>query len=282
MDTITIPPAAAIDYTDVDEIYGYHLLLSKIFERAGGFDYPSGNNATIREVQKQGLIWLRKVKFLISDILKGRPATDGRKLPVLDAIPDLVNAYDFMYRISNGGPCPDFIRDVKLRTADCWIKGDKSISETEIALLLLSETDRDIRALDDRYSEYALRVEDSWIGELVRYGKFIDTPMSEAYSRLSYILKNDLFVYFGGKERQDTVKTAWTKEYMLQDHSDLDSRTLLRYIGFLITANRRGYCGDEPEDEFYCRLWTDYISRPEVNPFFKQALEMDLVKYATA
>ncbi len=279
VDAITIPAAAGIDYTDADEIYGYHLLLCKIFERAGGFDYPPVNNATILKIQKQSLIWLREVEFLICNILKGKPAAECQRLPALADIPDLVYAYDFMYRISNGVPCFDYLRDVKLRTLDCWIKGDKSISETEVALLFLSETDRDIRTLDKRYSDYILSVEDLWIGELVRYGRFIDTTMSEAYSRLSYILKNNLFVYFGDKKRQDAIKTEWTKKYVLQDHTSLDLRTLFRYIGFILTANQRGYINNESEDELYCRLWSEYISRPEVNPFFKQALEIDLAKY---
>ncbi len=57
---------------------------------------------------------------------------------------------------------------------------------------------------------------------------------------------------------------AWTKRYILENQSMLDSRTLLRYIGFLFTANQRGYYSNVPEDELYCRLWTEYISRPDV------------------
>jgi len=40
-----ISTAADIVYTDADEIYGYHFLLSKIFESARGFDYSPVNNA---------------------------------------------------------------------------------------------------------------------------------------------------------------------------------------------------------------------------------------------
>lgn len=49
-DVTAIPSASGIDYGNVDEVCGYQLLLCKIFERAGGFDYSQVSNAAIREV----------------------------------------------------------------------------------------------------------------------------------------------------------------------------------------------------------------------------------------
>jgi len=263
-----IVPATDIDYSNVDEICGYQLLLCRMFEKARGFRYPPVTNVTIREVRREGRIWLREVRFLISDILNGKQRD-------LASITELIPAYDLFYRVCNGAPCYDYLREVKLRTADRWLRGDKSISNTDVVLLLLSETCRDIRTLEKRYSGYVLGVYGKWIDELVRYGRFIDIPMAEAYKRLIYMLKDDLFAYFGSKEKQDAVKTVWTKEYILDDHTKLDTRTLFRYIGFILTADCRGYC-NSGEEELYCHLWSDYISRPDVNPFFRQAVELDL------
>jgi len=273
--TLDIVPATDIDYSNIDAICGYQLLLCKLFERAGGFDYPPVTNATIREVQKQGSIWLRKVRFFIADILDG-------KVNDLAAMPDLIIAYDFFYRVCNGTPCYDYLREVKLKTVDHWLKGDKSISDTDVVLLLLSETDRDIRSLEKRYSDFAFSALGEWIDELTRYGRFIDIPLAEAYKRLTYILKDDLFAYLGRKEKQDAAKMIWTQKYALENPCLLDTRTLLRYIGFILTANQRGYYTSEPEDDLYCHLWSDYISRPEVNSFFREALDLDLTKYAIA
>ncbi len=271
----TITAASDIDYSNVDEVCGYQLLLCKIFERAGGSDYPLVTNATIRKVQREGIIWLREVKSMIADILDGK-AND------FAAIPDLLSAYDFFYRVCNGGTCYDYLREVKLDTVDRWLQGDKSISDTDVVLLLLTEADRDIRSIDKRYSDFAFSVLGEWIDELAKYGRFINIPLAEAYKRLAYMLKDDLFAYLGRKEKQDAAKMAWTKRYALENQSMFDSRTLLRYIGFILTANQRGYFNNESEDELYCRLWSEYIFRPEVNPFFKQALEIDLAKYAMA
>lgn len=272
----TIPAAADIDYTDVDAIYGYHLLLGKICEMQGGLDCPPVNNATVREIRKQGQCWLREVKALVGSILSSPIPQVMPVIPNLGDMPELVHAYDLMYRITNGTPCYEYLRMVKLKTADRWIKGDRSISGTDVALLLLSEVDRDIRSLDSRYSDYALGVLDSWVDDLDRNGRFTDTPLSEAYTRLTYLLRTDLFVYYGDKDSQDKAKLRWVREYILPDHADLDIHTLSRYIPFIITANRKGLFQSGHVDELYCGMWSDYISRPEVHPFFRQALEMDL------
>lgn len=299
-DITAIPSASDIDYRNADEVCGYQLLLCKIFERAGGFDLPLKTNATIREVQRQGALWLREVKPLIADILSapisGKPApVCSLSAPVegkieaqpasritLSAIPVLLDSYDLLYRVCNGCPCYDYLREVKLKTVNRWLKGDKSISDTDVVLLLLSETDRDIRSLEKRYTDYAFSILGKWIDELTKYGRFINTPLTEAYKRLVYLLNDDLFAYLGRKDKQDTAKVAWTNTYVLQDHTSLDTRTLLRYIGFLLTANICGYYANEPQDELYCRLWTDYIARPDVHPFFRQALSLDLAKFALA
>lgn len=281
-DIATIPTAIGIDYRNVDEVCGYQLLLCKIFERSGGFDLPFKTNAIIREVQCQGALWLKEVRSLIADVLSEPIKTQSISSITIASIPDLLSAYDFFYRVCTGNRCYEYLREVKLNTVDRWLRGDKAISDTDVVLLLLSETDRDILTLDKRYSDYAFSVLGEWIDELTRYGRFVSIPSGEAYKRLVYMLKDDLFAYLGRKEKQDAAKTAWTKKYVLQDHTGIDSRTLLRYIGFLLTANQWGFYSNEREDELYCRLWAEYISRPDVNPFFRLALEIDLAKYAMA
>ncbi len=83
--------AADIDYTNIQEICGYQLLMCKIYEREGGLYYPARRNATIREVEAQGKIWLENVKGILDDIVSGKSTTF-----TLAAIPKLLNAYDFL------------------------------------------------------------------------------------------------------------------------------------------------------------------------------------------
>ena len=62
---ITVPCAADVDYTNVEEICGYQILLSKIFEESGGFVWPQVVNPIIIEVQRQGAYWLKEVRQII-------------------------------------------------------------------------------------------------------------------------------------------------------------------------------------------------------------------------
>lgn len=100
---LDIPYAETIDYGSVDEICGYQMFIFKMFERAGGFDVPSKTNATIREIQSQGLVWLRNVKMIMESILDSSNTT----ALTLHAMPRLINSYNFFYRVSYGTPCLD-------------------------------------------------------------------------------------------------------------------------------------------------------------------------------
>lgn len=284
-----IIPAHDIDYNDAEEICGYQLLLCKTYERAGGFDCFHRPTAELREVHGQGVIWLGKVKLLIERILssplpgRGTPTQSESSTSGLDlgAVPDLLGAYDLLHRVCRGIPCFDYLRRVKLQTADRWAKGDRTISDTDVALLLLSEAKRDIRTLGKRYASHAFQALGTWIEELSRYTRFPGITDTEAYKRLAYVLKDDLTAYVGTKGTQDTLKSAWVRTYTVEDVKPLDTPTLFRYIGFMTTASRWGYYNSEDEDELYCRLWSEYISRPKTNTHLRQALEIDLAKYAT-
>jgi len=278
-----IIPATDIDYTDVDAICGYQLLLCKIFEREGGFGFPAVTNATIREVQNQGKVWLKEVKFLIAYILSSPVKAQTAPNVTLAAIPDLLDSYDFFYRICNGAPCFDYLREVKLKTADRWLKGDKAISDTDVALLLLSETDRDISTLEKRFYSYAISVMGKWIEELTENGRFINARVPEAYKRLAYLLRRDLFVYLTGKE-QPKIKARWIKEYQLTDDrlDLLATKDLCSYITF---TNAMSYMGNPVfEDHIarYVHLLYKLVSRPDIHPYYRQGIEIDLEHYKTA
>lgn len=129
-------------------------------------------------------------------MLSGKPTTF-----TLAVIPKLLDAYDFYYRICNGESANDYIRNIRLKTAGLWAKGDKSISETYLVLEILKEIQRDSRTLDRKYSMFALGVLGDWVKELISYGKFRNIPKAEAYARLQYLIDDDLFAYLGTKEQ---------------------------------------------------------------------------------
>lgn len=285
-----IPLAADIDYTNVDAICGYQMLLCKIFEGAGGFVHPAVTNATIHAVRQQGLLWLKDVRTLIADILSapvcGKSALVGMESAefeaqsapciTLAAIPDLLDSYDLLYRVCNGDPCYDYLREVKLKTVNRWLRGDKAISDIDVALLLLSETDRDIRSLEKRYTDYAFSILGKWIDELTRYGRFINTPLAEAYKRLVYLLNDDLFAYLGRKDKQEAAKTAWAKAYIVEDPRTLDTPALRAYIPFARTLAHLRRTPFEDSEAEYETLAAELASRPDLHPFYRQILRLSI------
>ncbi len=267
-DISTIPAASEIEYSNVEQVCGYQLLLCRIFRRAGGFDYPYIANATVRQVQREALIWLRDVRFLIADILDG-------KTKRLASIPDLISAYDIFYRISNGDPCYDYLRYVKMKTVGRWLRGDKSIADTDVVLLLLSEADRDIHSIDKRFSNYAFTMLGKWINELTKYGRFIETSLAEAYKRLTYMLRHDLFAYLGRKEKQDAAKTAWAKAYLVDDISSLDTATLRAYIPFARTVSDLNRIPSEDSEAECEALAEELASRADLHPLYREAIRLE-------
>ncbi len=274
---MTAPLASDVNYDDAADICGYQLLLCKMFEKAGGFSYPgAGTNSTIRFVQKEGQVWLRKARRLIASILEApMGASHGKTSPCLGDMPELLSSYDLFHRVCNGGPCYDYLRELKLNTAMRWLRGDRSITKTDVTLMLLQEVNRDNRTLDKRYSDFSISVMGAWIEELTGYGRFRDTPYPEALKRLGYLLDNDLFVYLGSREQRQ-IKEKWTNTYAVEDFTMLDTPSLREYIGFIRTATWHRLYPCENYDEQYIQLWSEYASRPDVNRFAREASAMDL------
>lgn len=199
---ITLPQAISIDYTDLNAICRYQQQLCTLYGQCGGFQSPAPSGRAIRSLLAEGSIWLDNVRSLISGILRSEssPLT-------LAAIPDLLDSYDLLHRICNGQPCYDYLRQVRLTAVQQWLKGDRSISQTDVVLMIAREADRDIRHLEPRYSHYLFQVLQQWIDELNRYGRFRSLPIREAARRLRYLLDHDLFAYLGS--RQQAIKHRW-------------------------------------------------------------------------
>lgn len=275
---INIPEARLINYTDVDEICGYQQLLCRKFEQSGGFAYPYKANAAIRQVQSQGLVWLKKVRGVIDGIIDG----SDRSGLTLGAVPRMLNSYDFLYRVCNGRPVSDYTRKVRLRSVDRWLKGDDSLSETDAVIGLLLESERDGMALDDRYMVYAYSVMDKWISELTAE-RFSGLPFQEAYARLTYLLRSDLFAYFG-TATQPEIKAKWVRANTLSD-SQLDLLSpmeLMSYISFTQTVAYLGTQTPEEQDELYVSLHSRLASHSGLHPFYRQSIEIDLANYLAA
>ncbi len=275
-----IPEARFIDYTDVDEICGYQQLLCRKFEQMGGFAYPYRPTPALRQLQTQGHVWLKRVRTVIDGIIDGAypgPLTLG-------AVPRMLSAYDFLHRICNGRPAPaGYTRNIRLRSLDLWLRGDESLTETDAVIGILLETERDCISLDDRYTAYAFAVMDKWIASLNATGQFLGIPLAEAYARLTYLLRSDLFAHFGAAA-QPAVKARWVRANILPDTriDQLTPSELTSYISFTQTLAYLSSQTPAEQDELYVRLHTLLASNASLHPYYRQSIQIDLAKYPAA
>lgn len=271
--------ATDIDYSNAEEICGYQLLVCKIFEREGGLDYPPTSNILTTAVKREGIIWLSEVRKSIDELFASPISTERVGLSLGD-MPRILGAYDFYHRVSYGSPCYDFLRDIVLKSANRYAKGDKTISETQLALMLLKEMERDIRTMEKRFLSFGLAVMNGWITDLERTGKITKVSKSDAYDILSFLLFYDLFAY-GVKSES---KLRWINSYLLPDEAldALDTKTYRRYLCFdqavgIVT----GKSHEEREDR-YIYLFSRLAEREDIHPFLKQGIAIDLAKFQPA
>lgn len=249
---INIPRADTVDYADAAVVCRYARTLIDAYARAGGYNTPSVNNAAIRSAIAEGRLWLTRTRDLIDTILaperkphsspaiphsgvavhptefckQNSDSSHERKLahspgesPIIPPgaarfIPALIDAYDAVYRACYGQSCHNYLRHVRLTTADRWIHGNLTLTETDIALLIGDEIDRDIRGLDPRYYTFYYTVLERWVNELTRYGRFRDIPTAEAHRRLAHLIKANLHPYLGTAQQAE-IKFHWLQTYGL-------------------------------------------------------------------
>lgn len=283
---MNIPSDSDIDYTNVDEICGYQMLLCKIFEKAGGFSVGIASSKEIIMVRREGMIWLREVKAIINKILSDSISeataipNSSFHTPNLNDVPRLLASYDFFYRVCHRGPCFTFVRDTTLKTVDCWINGDKTISKARVALLMLKEINRDIRTIPQRYLDFGMRTLESWINELRHYGRMQNLSQEDSYSVISFLLWYDLRVFGVSK----VERLRWIEKYTLTESEieNLDVRTLWSYMDFDQRMSVLLGKSIEEQDERYTRFISKIATHPDTNRFLREAIELDLAKHKVA
>lgn len=186
---MAIPQASKVDYSDVGQIIACQQAICTIYVREGACA------ARRRRLMAEGSEWLRRTKPLL---------TDG---PLAD-IPALIPAYDLMHRVCTGEPCPTFLSNVRFAAVKRWLAGDKSLTDTDITLLIVDQMDTDAHSVDERYARYCFGQVQQWIDELTHHGHFRNIAPREANRRLDYLLNRDLTAYLG-TSAQTAAKRAW-------------------------------------------------------------------------
>ncbi|MCM1093918.1 MAG: hypothetical protein NC421_08185 [Lachnospiraceae bacterium] len=218
--------ADSIDYANAPEVISYQQWLASIYQSEGGFSYPRPTSPLLRILENEALRWLQSVEESI----------DGYQLADIAAI---IPAYDFTYRICHHRPPLRFLKETRLKTINRWLKGDKSITVTTVALMIADQIDIDINSIDRRFALFYFDQLSKWTRELQIHRRFSGIPLSEACNRLCRMLKENLSANLGS--RQDEMKRQWVNDYIVDDVSALDPATLDAYTSLMLTATTYGY-----------------------------------------
>ena len=170
--------------------------VSDLYCEAGGFADAPLSTARQRDLRRQARQWLDQVRPLLETLSNPTP----QKIRTVDnddnadndensaALSAALRAYDMMHRVAHGAPDPDYVRRIRLNLVQRWARGDRSLSQTEIALMIADEIDRDISTLPARYITFYLDLQSRWIRELAAHGTFPGLPAEETYLRLARLL----------------------------------------------------------------------------------------------
>lgn len=260
-----IPKAVDIDYSNVEEVEGYSIYLCKLYERAGGLNYPHKSTRETRALEAELSFWCK----VVEELFETAPLCD---------IPTHLMSYDLPYRIVHQGPPPvSKMRKISLGAVQRWAKGDKSISTTRIAQLVSVDVHGDIKTLEKKYCMFYFGTIDDWVKELMRFGKFRNVPLSECFTRLRLLLSEELFGQYGSGDAASIAKRKWVDKYRVEDITLLDTPTLREYIGLAMADARLRHISLEDQETEYIRLFTELQSRPDLNPHHRQAITLDLM-----
>lgn len=259
-----IPCASSIDYSNADEVEGYSLYLTKLYESEGGFMLPLLVTPLIRTIESELRVWCEKVGHLLSEA-------------PLSCVSTIINAYDLSHRVAfRKAPARDFMRKIRLNAVQRWAKGEKTISSSGIAEILSYEiSGSDYITLDNKYSLFYFGLIKDWVKEVQCSGTFVGISKAETYTRFKLIMDEDLFGEYGSKGAEKD-KCSWADNHLVDDLSTLDTATLRAYIGFVMAYTEIKSISAEEYSALYNTLFTELSRRQDLNQYLRLSLTIDL------
>lgn len=263
-DELIIPEASSVDYLNAEEVEGYALYLSKLYEHEGGYELPRRSTPIIRTVESELRTWCDQV----NQMLPKAP------LPVIAA---LLPTYDFAYRIAyHAAPSPQFLSGVRVNAVKRWAEGEKTISSAAIVRILREEIHgAGYKALSEKYVRFYFSIINDWVEELQISGRFFRTPKEETFARLTLIMGETLFGEYG-PDGAENDKRRWAESHVVEDLTTLTTPELRSYIEFMTSASET--CSFPTES--YIALFSELNKRQDLNPYLHSALTLDLTQKA--
>ncbi len=260
----TLPDLKTLDFTNAYAMQGISHLLLSLMQRSGAFTTQTARSPETQKLISIGKRWIKGLEQNIALI----PPHD-----VLRAI----SCYDMVYRICWQGPNDSFYNKQFSRAFEAYIHGDKQVSETELMRVISSGLRRRDKFYFDRPLSWNCMTIDSWIKQFFQ-DKFKALPIAEKCARLSIIISDDLFAYFGSK--QDEPKITMAKEGLKEaiSYDGNDAETLMEII-FLIRNSRRLVKRTERIRKLELKAMNALTQCPELHETDRKAFALDLDFY---
>lgn len=193
----------------------------------------------------------------------------------LEAIGELLDCYDWMYRLGYKAiPDQAFVNVVRKRYFSAWVNGEKNIEESNLFSMLsrvdMSEVDANDRS---EYEEARRTIRNKWLETLDRHSYFYDATTHENYQRLSLIMRSDISDRFNGESK--AVKRKWFERNKVEDLTTLSTQILRVYRQFTITLFPAVMDLDQ-QSALDNRILAELIARPDLNPYDREAFRLAL------
>lgn len=261
-----LPLASAINYADAEEVLAYaHLLTVRYSSRLAE---KQGHNTF--GIIREGRNWLREVERMSSTY------------PIA-VMHDICLTYRRIHRLCWKTDAPDkLITEWCQRLFGSLVKGDPSVSRSNVVMLMQEIISSNPRSFKPEYLRWYMDVTGRWVNDLLKEGTFKNESLCATFSRLTILLREDLYPCFGKEE--DTIKIQWIGSHLTIDASEMDLPTLLSYRCFLAAASP--YLSTEEQCREQCSLLdrevlTQLALHPDLHPLSRTAYTEELTLYPT-
>lgn len=185
-------------------------------------------------------------------------------------IPALLGCYDLLYMVGyRCMPTGDFSNRCKRRVVDAWMRGDKTVEESDVFGLIAFDGCKS----GSEYASLYHSIKDRWLDTLSKYDSFPGVSTKEIYERLALIMRENLDSRFGA----DSVakKRKWYETNRVSDLSALTTPILSTYRRF-VTSLYPDVLTHREQLSLDSLILKELSSRPNLEPYLREAYRLTL------
>lgn len=193
------------------------------------------------------------------------------QMPVRSLV-EMAELYDLTYRLGFGKkPDAKIYGYVHAKCKDAWLSGRRDMSELMMARLVQREMQTGVQAVNPDIAGWFCAVIEDWCRELNRWASFNNIGVGESLGRLSILLNENLYAYYGSGQLM--VKAKWVDMALCDDLRLLSTEDLKSYHQFLSYFASVYLPEDKVRNLTDCAV-TELLTRDNLHPFEREACRL--------